>query len=265
MRQRIRPSSENAVKAAGWLRALLERIRAPHNFTCDVCGCEVFAGERVCARCERALPFNDHNVCPLCGRRVGEAGVCLECKRMPPGVAKARSVFLHEGEAARLVVRFKRGERYLAEALSGYMLPLLQREFADAVALTYVPMTPRAERRRGYNQSRVLAEALAARTGLPCISVAEKRRETASQKTLSRRLREENLAGCFRVTDRAAVAGKRLLIVDDTYTTGATVGELAHALRRAGAAEVFAITATSVEDKFPFGIPEGMRPPRGRR
>ena len=116
-----------------------------------------------------------------------------------------------------------------------------------------VPMAVRALRRRGYNQAELLARELSALTGLPVLTAAEKRRETPPQKSLSRREREKNLEGCFHVTDRKAVRGKKLIIVDDAYTTGATVDVLAAVLRRAGAEKVYAVAVTSVRDKAPFG------------
>ncbi len=229
----------------------LHRYDETHNFTCDVCGREVFGGERVCEHCMRALPFNDGAICPLCGRRVKEAGVCLECKRRPPAVDRARSAFVHEGEAARLVVRFKRGEKYLARTLAELALPCFVREFSAFDALVFVPMTERARRKRGYNQSRLFAEEIGARVGSPVLAAAVKRRETKMQKALGRDARENNLKGCFRAA--GDVKGLRLVLIDDTYTTGATVGELAAVLRRAGAQSVEAFTFTGVEDKHPFG------------
>lgn len=239
--------------------ALRRRIKAyddTHNFTCDVCGREVFGNERVCAACRRALPWNDGPVCPLCGRGVKEEGVCLSCKARPIGVEKARSVFLHEGEAARLVVRFKRGEKYLFRTLAELSVPLLEREFPEAETLIGVPMSEKALRKRGYNQAELFAERLAEYTGKSFLKPVEKRKETAAQKFLGRADREKNLKGCFHVKDRKAVQGKRVLVVDDTMTTGATVAELAEALKRAGAAEVGAFTFTSVEEKQPYGKAE---------
>ena len=232
-------------KIADWLR----RYDETHNFTCDVCGREVFAGERVCAACRKTLPFNDRLICPYCGRRVREAGVCLECKQSRPAVEKARSAFVHEGEAAALVLRFKKGSKYLFRTLCDFLTPLLEREFADADSLTFVPMTKRARRKRGYNQSRLLAEELSRRSGKQFLDAAEKRRETSMQKSLGRREREKNLKGCFRVTDKSAVRGKHIVIVDDTFTTGSTVSELARALLHAGAERVYALTVTSVPDR----------------
>lgn len=233
----------------------LKRYDDEHAFTCDVCGREVFQGERVCTVCMGKLPFNDGIVCPLCGRKVKEAGVCLECKKERLHADTARSVLLHEGEGARLVVRWKRGAKYLYRTHAWLALPVLQREFHAIDALIFVPMTPKAEKKRGYNQSRMLAEELSRLSGIPVLDCVVKQHETAQQKSLGREERAKNLERCFHVTDRAAVKGKHLLILDDTLTTGATVSELASTLKRAGAAKVDALTMTSVQNKTPFGKP----------
>lgn len=231
------------------------------NFTCDVCGRELFTGARLCDACRAALP-RARCICPLCGRSVGEEGVCPECKERRNACEKCRSAFLHEGDAARLVRRYKDGARYLAATLAGEMLPLLL-AFADAEALVPVPMTARAARRRGFDHGRLLAETLSGLCGLPVLAAAVKQRETAPQKTLSRRERERNLEGCFHIVRRAEVRGKTLLIADDTMTTGATVHELASALLRAKAKKVYAVTFTSVAYRDVFGLPpaETLRRP----
>lgn len=249
-------------KIKGWGAKVAEWVRKyddTHNYTCDICGREVFDGERICEKCAKDLPWNNAKVCPLCGRRVKESGVCLECKRKPLQFDRARSAFLHEREAARLVVRYKRGERYLYRAIAELCLPRIGKEFPDAEAYVYVPMTKKAEKKRGYNQSRLLCEEFSRRSGVPVLGVAVKSRETQSQKFLGREEREKNLEGCFHIAERNAVKGKTLLVIDDTFTTGATVSELAGALKRAGAAKVYAFTVTSVEDKTAFGKPPSAR------
>lgn len=226
-----------------------------HNFTCDICGREVFENKRVCEKCKAALPYIGDKCCPLCGRKVKEAGVCLECKQKPLSTKKARSVFTHEGEAARLVVRYKRGSKYLYRTLAELALPLLLKEFPDCDKITSVPMTKKALKKRGYNQSKLLAEELAKRSGKPYLDTATKQHETQSQKFLGRAEREKNLKGCFHVTDRAALKGKTVLVIDDTLTTASTVSELADCFKRAGAKAVYALTVTSVEYKDAFGKP----------
>ena len=116
-------------------------------------------------------------------------------------------------------------------------------------------MTKKAQRRRGYNQSLLLAEELSKRSGKPVLYCTEKTRETAAQKTLSRKEREDNLEGSFHILDRSAVKEKSLVIIDDTITTGSTASELADVLLRAGAKEVFLLTFTSVQKKNKFGKP----------
>ena len=233
----------------------MKRYDDTHNFTCDVCGREVFCSERVCRSCLDRLPWVGEVYCPLCGRKEREPGVCLECKREPLAVKKARSLFTHEGEAARLVLRFKRGEKYLVRACCELLLPLCRREFPEIEGLTFVPMTKKAEKRRGYNQSCLLAQRLSELLNVPLFDVIEKVRETEAQKVLGKRERAKNLEGCFRVSDRKAVREKYLLLVDDTLTTGATSSELAGALLRAGARRVDLVTVTGVQDRAPFGLP----------
>lgn len=244
------------VRMAKGLRRLVQD--GTINYTCDVCGREVFGGERICAHCRERLPV-PRVVCPVCGRRVEEEGVCASCKQRRPVPNMVRSRFVHEGDALRLMLRYKGGERYLAQTFALELLPLLE-AFPRPDALVPVPMTARERRRRGFDQARLLAERLSAQSGIPVLCAAEKTRETAQQKTLSRREREKNLEGCFHVGDRAAVRDKTLLIIDDTLTTGATVHALAGVLLRAKAKRVCALTLTGVEQRHPFGVLSGEEP-----
>ena len=232
------------------IKNAVKRYDETHNFTCNVCGREVFENERVCVRCARTLPYVGDTYCPFCGRKTLEAGACLDCKQRPLAVEKARAVCTHEGVSARLVVQFKRGKRYLARTIAELMLPLLE-EFPNTELLIPVPMTEKAEKKRGYNQSRLLMQELSVLSGIPCLEPVQKTRETVSQKFLTRQEREENLTGCFRVKERAAVRDKNILIVDDTMTTGTTASEMARVLKNAGADEVNLLTFTSVQYKTP--------------
>lgn len=235
------------------IKELLDAYDDTHNFTCDLCGKEVFSGERVCTDCIKALPLNNGAICPFCGRKVGEAGACLDCKEKPLGAEKARSVCVHEGKAAETVLRYKRGARYFCRTFAYLALPVLQREFADADFLTFVPMTKKAVKKRGYNQAQLFGEQLARLSGKPLYEVLVKKKDTEQQKSLGRREREENLTGCFGVTGKETVKGKKVLLIDDVMTTGATVGEISSVLKKAGAASVYVLTVTSVTRPLPFG------------
>ena len=241
------------MKLIEYIRQKISDYDDTHNFTCDNCGGELFDGKRLCNQCRERLPYNNGLVCPFCGRRVKEEGTCLDCKQKPLEVVKARSLFLYEGDAAKLILAFKTGKKYLHRTFVEGMLPIVEREFQDADTLTFVPMTKKAERRRGYNQSELLAKGLKKATGKPLCSAVTKKRENADQRTLSRQEREENMKNVFAVTDKKQVQGRKILIVDDTLTTGATASALAHVLKKAGAAAVYLITVASVEKQAPFG------------
>lgn len=167
---------------------------------------------------------------------------CLDCVHDPLPVDWCVAWGEYRGGLERLLRAFKFGRHdFLAEPLAG----LLARA-ADARgdlsfdALTAVPMRPASERRRGYNQSDLLARALASHLGIPCEPLLVRRGTQAKQSTLPRRARAANVRHAFSASPLAA--GKRVLIVDDICTTGETLRACAAALRAAGASGVAAIT-----------------------
>ena len=221
----------------------------PLNFTCDICGRETF-GTNICNYCAKTLVYNDKAVCPVCGRRTVKSELCIECKQKPPLFTMAVSSFIYEGSAAYLIKKFKNGEGYLKEFFADNVCKSLK-GFPEYDCIVCVPMTPRAKRKRGFNQGELLAKAVSERVGKPYIKGAvEKRKETGAQKDLTRKERSKNLAGCFRVIRGEEIKGKRVLVVDDILTTGATADEMAKVLLKAGAERVYLATVASVEYKI---------------
>lgn len=250
------------MNAFALLSALPKRIGqalSHPSFTCDLCGREIFGGEKLCAKCLSELPAIESR-CPRCGREVVGGGFCLDCKYRPPAFDMARSPFSYEGGAAELLLRFKNGQKYLGETLARFMIPMLA-AFPDADCLSWVPMTVRAEKKRGYNQAFLLAEKISEASGLPLLEPAVKLRETAEQKTLGERARNVNLRSSFRLKDPKEAEGRHIVIVDDTMTTGSTLGELSKLYRNAGAARVYGLTFTSVPMRL---FPERNDPKRRR-
>ena len=110
-------------------------------------------------------------------------------------------------------------------------------------SITWVPLSRRRRRLRGYDQARLLAEELSRRRGLPCEELLRKRRNNPAQSSLGGpAARRANVAGVYRAVSPEAIRGKRILLVDDIVTTGATLCECAGVLRHAGAAAVYAVT-----------------------
>lgn len=237
------------------IKKFAERLRDvifPEDLTCELCGAEIFDGGRFCAKCAPTVEFNDGTVCPVCGRRTARPEICMECKAEAPRYKKGTSVFVYAGGGAKLILKFKNGGSYLKNYLGGLMAEKAEK-LPRCDCVTYVPITKKRRRERGYNQGELLAEVIGERLELPVVKALEKKREKPPQKGLGRADRLKNLAACFKICNRAAVKGKRVLLVDDVLTTGATADEVCRELLIAGASEIYFVTAASVE----YGTAEG--------
>ena len=184
-------------------------------------------------------------LCTLCGAPEAPAGK-PRCDNCPPGTAhfrKARAVTGFTGVAATLVERLKyTGCDFYASVLAQLMAPVLKAEYGDPLPdlIVPVPLHGARERERGYNQARLLALALGSEFG---VAVASRRtlartRPTPSQTRLGKRERAENVRGAFVVRDCDRCSSARILLVDDVYTTGATLNECARTLAESGAESV---------------------------
>lgn len=202
----------------------------------------LFPQQNVCHVCERALNQNAL-LCPDC-----EAQLRLCCLADPlracPPLTGCYAVYKHAGMARELVHLLKyAGDSALAQLL-GQAMAAYARPAVGTDAVLPVPMEARKRRRRGYNQAELLARAFAQCIGVPPeTGLLLRTHETASQVGRSRAERLAAMRGTFTVPDGARVAGRRLWLVDDVLTTGATAIACAEALRKAGARSVTLITA----------------------
>ena len=230
------------------LRKFLSEAFFPLSFTCDVCGIETF-NCNICPDCLKNLTFNNKDTCPVCGRKTALPEICLECKAKAPTFKKAVSAFVYENNCIPLIYKFKNGSGYLKE----YFTDLLSEEVKNLPKfdlIVFVPMTQNAEYKRGYNQAELLAKSLSERIGVPvCGKVLTKVKDTPEQKNLSQKERAENLKGCFKIENKNDIKDKKLLLVDDVLTTGATANIIADKLLKAGAKQVYLATVASVEYK----------------
>lgn len=239
---------------------VLEKLRfaaARRGYTCDFCGEEVFdyPNHRLCDRCEESLPRNDKETCEKCGRKTVRAGVCTRCKRELPNFTKGISLYDYQGDAPRLINRFKTGEAHLAnyfgEELAKLIFAFVKEEKLEELLLIPVPLTDDRVKRRGYNQAERLVKVIEKKTGIPAdYELLIKRRDTKLQKTASAKERAENVKGAYHVKKRTACKDKKILLVDDIMTTGATASECARLLLGAGAKGVYFFSVASLEDRI---------------
>lgn len=230
---------------------LLEKIFYQPRWRCVSCGKEIFDGEYFCGKCKKSLPFIQGAICEHCGRQtVANENYCSTCKNRLTATDKARSVFNFEKPVNTLIRKAKYDNaRYLLGIFAEYLSAAYFKNGFNADALVFVPMTKKDLRRRGYNQTEILANKLSERINVPVSDVLFKKRETKRQAGLSAERRKQNLTDAFAVTDKSAVAGKNLLIVDDVTTTGSTAEAIAVKLKKAGARTVSLLTVASVPPK----------------
>ena len=177
----------------------------------------------------------------------GEGFLCGECRMRSHYFRRAISGFVYDGPARELIHVFKySGRRYLARFFAGAIGDAVEAraEVTGKELIVPVPIHRSRLRERGYNQAGEIARSLGKILGLEVESRAlERTSQSSSQVGMTRRQRRENVRGCFRVVDRRFVRGVEIYLVDDVYTTGATLDECSRVLLRAGAESVTALTA----------------------
>ncbi len=225
-------------------RPLTEFSRIP---VCSACLAppSPFEAEFACAVCRtpfvNRFPLDDRGLCGIC--RIGVTGY-----------DGAYTYGAYDGKLRELVHLFKYGGvEPLAPVLGGLLLRAFPRlESFDAVAP--VPMHWRRRWRRGFNHSALLAKFASKNTGLPIADPLRRRRFTAPQSGLTNARRRANVAGAFQVRRRDEVRGRKILLIDDVLTTGATAAACARTLKRAGAARVSILTVARADRRL-FAAP----------
>lgn len=197
----------------------------------------------VCDVCRSRWRGIDPPICPRCGEPARLGLECRVCAEWPPDFGPVRSAVRLDASVRQLVHRFKyQGWWRLAGSFATRMESLIEVGFdADLVP---VPLAPRRRRERGYNQAEQLAAALGALTGLPVRPDRLQRvRDTPTQTRLTPEGRRANLAEAFAAPD----SGRPVLLVDDVFTTGATLCSAASVLLDRGAERVSAVTFARAE------------------
>jgi ComF family protein len=212
---------------------------------CAGCGTIVADVHSFCPDCWPKIEFLGEGGCKTCGMplEATEAETCGACLARPPRIARTRAAVAYGDLTRSLAIRLKYGRKVAtARTMARYMAPLISSADCDAI-LVPVPLHRTRLWQRGFNQSALVARELARRLDLTAHPLVLRRhRRTPPLKGMSSLQRRKTVAGAFKVTDKAAVAGRAVILVDDVLTTGSTADACARALQRAGAARVELIT-----------------------
>ena len=218
---------------------------------CVACGRSVGeAQQHVCWDCLAKIQIVAEPFCAQCGDpaegTVETRYVCSWCRRTGPHFELARSAARHRGPLRHALHAYKYLQAtYLTADFVAMLTACVWTHYrkVDFDGVAHVPLYPARERERTYNQAGLLAAGLAGALRVPLAPRGLRRvRATATQTHLSASERRVNVKGAFEMADRSWIEGRRLLLVDDVMTTGATVNECAGVLREAGAASVHVAT-----------------------
>src|SRR5579863_1825164 len=222
-------------------RAVVDGVLPPRCLSCGATTDEIDA---LCAKCWAGITFFAPPWCAMCGlpfpHPMGEDAVCGACAGRRPRWDRARSVFRYDRHSRRLVLMLKHGDQtHLSGAFGQWMTRAGNEVLADADLLVPVPLHWTRLFGRRFNQAALLAHAVCAAGGPPVgADWLVRRRRTPSQGLMGPAARARNVRGAFALRRGRSVKGKRVVLIDDVLTTGATAEECARILRREGAASV---------------------------
>ena len=212
---------------------------------CPFCG--NLCGGGICGTCAQKLIYITEPRCKRCGKpvRYDEQEYCRDCSQHARHFDAGRSLWLHQGEVSSALYRFKYhnqkgdAEIYGCELAGNFGRLIEKWEIGQIIP---VPLHTRRRRQRGFNQAEEVARALGKNVGIPVSTkVVCRSRDTTPQKELSHKERSHNLHNAFEVSSKEQL-NANVLVVDDIYTTGSTVNEMARVLKESGVRKVYFLT-----------------------
>ncbi len=237
-----------------YLEALIDLLMPNHCVSC-----KTVQSEGLCHKCVQQVVYLKDNFCPICGRPHKDEKnnlLCPHCIGDKPKFLFCRSAFSYDGPIKDALHHLKfEGRSDLAGPLAKLLIQYIDRhcpevKYSGFDRVASVPVGKKKMAKRGYNQAAIFAEALSKRLAIPNgADILVRVKETKPQFNLNREERLQNLDGAFAVQNHHLVAGQRLLLVDDIFTTGATVTECTRVLLQAGAKKVSVITLARSKDE----------------
>lgn len=189
--------------------------------------------------------YPSEELCIICGVD-GYVGLCPLCKSKIKKVNISNSVIsygYYGGVLKELILQFKYHKNFTAgDILSELLIELIEKNDINFDAICYIPMTKKAQKKRGFNQSELIANYIGDKYNISVINSIKKIKATAEQKTLSKDEREKNISGAFSIKNSKKILNKELVLVDDVITTGSTINECIKVLKKSGVRKITVLT-----------------------
>ncbi|MCS7281545.1 MAG: ComF family protein [Desulfobacterota bacterium] len=203
--------------------------------TCAGCGRD---GKVFCEDCSKSLSFVEpHLSCFLCGRLIGKLSLCGECLEQERNYSAGFFLYYYTGPVKNALCAFK----FEGRKRAGRILVRLSERRILGMGLKFdyivpIPVTEKKRKERGFNQAYIIAQEISRITRIPILcGHLIKSKETMDQSSLSKKEREKNVKGAFKIRNGSYFKGKKILIVDDLFTTGSTLMEASKVVKLAGA------------------------------
>lgn len=223
------------------INRILEWLYPP---VCVFCG--KICKEGICGECRKNVGIIKEPRCKKCGKpiRQEEKEFCYDCEREELCFEQGRSLWLHKMPVSSSIYAFKYKNRRIYGEIYGREMAKTFRKIIylwKVDVIVPVPLHKKKQKKRGYNQSEILAKEIGFYVNIPVDTTLVKRKiNTVPQKEFSRKERKKNLKNAFEVTKK--IKGKRVLIIDDIYTTGSTIDAISVLLKKAGAEKTYFLT-----------------------
>jgi competence protein ComFC len=216
---------------------IIESVFPSHCVWCEK------IGFFVCNECLAGILKIKDQTCPFCNTISSQGRLCKRCKNKRNLNGVISFGYFKDKCLKEIIHAYKYEDLFaLKTFLAEQLLNLIKTEELNFDCLTYVPLSKKRQAKRGYNQSQLIAIELGKLFGKDVYSTLIKTKETKTQVGLSRKNRISNLSEAFRIRNPEIIKGKRIIIIDDVITTGATLEECAKLLKEKGASQVWGLT-----------------------
>lgn len=223
----------------------------PQRIKCLFCENELEDDYPICKECLKEDYFNDGTRCQICDLRIKEDNlICDHCKSNKPMFVKAFCPFIYKGNVRKSILKFKDdGAKYLAKPFAKFMFNRLQENNITFDIIVPVPSHKDTIKKRGYNPAKLLADEIATLSRRPVVEALVKNVKTKNQKSLNFKERHENLIDSMTLVNIDLVKGKKILLVDDVLTTGATLNYCSELMHKANEIYVSTIARNELKNK----------------